>query len=282
VAFILAIVLLAADRYGEMVSELRGFLLAGLTPIEQVASIPKTFFKEFDRDIVDYDELKRQNQILKTEVLLLKAKQQQLINLKQEVARLESLLGTTGKIADHTVQIATVTQFSQNPISQFMTLNKGSKDGVSTQDTVIDANGVVGQIINVAPYSARVMLITDPDHHLPVRIQRTSQRGILKGSGYDSSELNFIPSNSNIKVGDIIETSGLGGVFPSGYPVATVTEVEKTGSAPYLKIFTQPISELNKAHKVLILKPEAISPQTLKTDLDYDLNSSLNQTETGD
>lgn len=265
---------MAADRYGEMVSDLRSFLLAGLTPIEQMASVPKSLLQGIDRDIADYDELKRQNEILKTEVLLLKAKQQQLINLKQEVSRLESLLGTTGKITNHNVQIATVTQFSNNPISQFMTLNKGTNDGVAVQDTVIDANGIVGQIVNTTPFSSRVMLITDPEHQLPVRVQRTSQRGILTGSGYDGTELDFIPKNSNIKVGDIIESSGLGGVFPAGYPVATVNQVTASENAPYLQISTQPISDLHKAHKVLILKPEQIRADEINTKLEYDVNQT--------
>lgn len=277
IAFVLAITLMAADRYGEMVSEIRSVLLTGLKPIEQLSSLPKGLLNGIDRDIADFDELKRQNEILQTEILLLKANQQQLINLQQEVSRLEGLLGTTGKITDYSVQIATVSQFSQNPISQFMTLNRGRQDGVSVQNTVIDANGVIGQIVDTAAFSSRLMLITDPEHLLPVRLQRTSQRGILKGLGYDNIELNFIPTNSNVKVGDIIETSGLGGIFPSGYPVATVTKVIEQTSNPYLKILAQPVSEFNKAYKVLILKPEIITPQTLKTDLDYELNSNASR-----
>ena len=268
---------MAADRYGEMVSDIRSALLTGLTPIEQIASLPKSLVQNLDNDMADIDELKRQNEILKTEVLLLKAKQQQLINLKQEVSRLEALLGTTGKIANHQIQIATVLQFSKNPVSQFMTLNKGSNDGIAAQDTVIDADGIVGQVVETTPFSSRVMLITDPDHRLPVRIQRTSQRGILSGTGYDATELNFIPQNTNVQVGDIIESSGLGGVFPSGYPVATVIKVIKEETNPYLQIYTQPISSLHKIHKVLVLKPEDTPINEIETDLNYDLkNSAVN------
>lgn len=271
---------MAADRYGEMVSEIRSILLAGLAPIEQLSSLPKGLFVGIDRDIADYDELRRQNEILQTEILLLKANQQQLTRLQQEVSRLEDLLGTTGKITDYEVQIATVSHFSQNPISQFMTLNRGSQDKVIPQNTVIDANGVIGQVVHTAPYSSRVMLITDPEHLLPVRLQRTSQRGILKGLGYDNLTLNFIPANSNVKVGDVIETSGLGGVFPSGYPVATVSKVIEQTSNPYLQVSAQPISELDKAHKVLILKPQVVTPDALKTDLDYELSSNVSDPPT--
>lgn len=262
---------MAADRYGEMVSDLRGLLLTSLTPIEQISAIPKSIITKLNSEVSDADDLKRQNELLKTEILLLKAKQQQMINLKQEVSRLESLLGTTGKITDHKMQIAVVTQFSSNPISQYMTLNKGANDNVALQDTVIDADGVVGQVVATAPFSSRVMLLTDPDHHLPVRIQRTSQRAILSGTGYDNAKLNFIPKNSNVKIGDIIETSGLGNVFPVGFPAATITEIIDRPEEPYLEIYAQPIAMLHQAHKVLILKPEVIEPNEVQTNLDYAL-----------
>lgn len=272
VAFILAISLIAIDRYGEMANQVRSALLAGLTPIEQIAAYSKNVFRSLDADrLANLDELKRQNELLATEVLLLKARQQQFVNLQQEVTRLEALLGTTGKVVDHKIQIATVTQFSSNPISQYMTLSEGSDDQVEPQNTVIDANGVIGQIVHTTPFSSRVMLITDPEHHLPVRIQRTSQRGILSGLGYDQTSLRFVPQNSSVQIGDIIETSGLGGVFPSGYPVATITQIERIDSAPYLTITAQPVSEFNKSHKVLILKHQKVPPKELKTDLNYDL-----------
>lgn len=266
---------MAADRYGEMVSQLRSVLLAGLTPIEQFAGLPKSFLTTLDKDITGYDELKRQNEILKTEVLLLKSKQQQLINLKQEVARLEALLGTTGKIPNHSVQIAQVTLFSSNPFSQYISINKGTNDGIRSQQAVLDANGIVGQIVATTPFSSRVMLITDPEHQLPVRIQRTSQRGILSGTGYDYTQLQFIPKSSNVKVGDILESSGLGGLFPGGYPVATVTGVRTDESQPYLEITAQPVSRFNQAHKVLVLKPDTLPQPKVDTLLDYNLNTSL-------
>ena len=182
----------------------------------------------------------------------------QFTNLELEVARLEALLGTTGKMDNQRVQIATVEFFSSNPLSQFITLNKGSLDKVEVKQIVIDEEGIMGQIINITPTTSRVLLITDPDHQIPVRIQRTGQRGILAGTGHDAVMLTFIPKNSSVEVGDLIESSGLGRVFPAGYPVARVTKIDHLQAEPYLEIIATPVAQLRKAQRALILSNEKI------------------------
>jgi rod shape-determining protein MreC len=211
---------MVADHYGHLVNSFRSVLLTTLNPVERIASAPNTFYTWITTDFSSLDTLKIENQNLQTENLLLKARLQQFNNLELEVSRLESLLGTTGKMSNQALQIATVTYYSNNPLSQYLTLNKGLMDKVAQQQTVIDAQGILGQIIDITPTSSRVLLITDPDHQIPVRIQRTGQRGILAGTGHDLTQLNFIPKSSEIKIGDLIESSGLGGHFPAGSPVA--------------------------------------------------------------
>ena len=222
-------------------------------------------------------EILMENQQLKTEILLLKAQQQQLAKLELQVERLESLLGTTGKITNQTVQIATVTFYSSNPLSQFITLNKGSLDKIKKQQTVIDSLGIMGQIIQTTPTTSRVLLITDPDHQIPVRIQRTGQRGILNGTGHDNAKLSFIPANSEVKVGDIIESSGLGGVFPAGYPVAKITQIDTLGDNPYFNITAAPVARLNQSHKALIISQE--EAEDWRKGLDFDLDFNLKTEE---
>ncbi|WP_319557962.1 MULTISPECIES: rod shape-determining protein MreC [Thiomicrorhabdus] len=257
VAFILAVTVMAADHYGHIMGSVRGALLTALNPIERIATYPQHLYQSMASEYSTRNKLLLENQQLNTELLLLKAKQQQLANLQMEVHRLEALLGTTGKMNDQSVQIANISFYSNNPLAQFVTLNKGQKDGVENQQTVIDANGIMGQIVQTTPSSSRALLITDPDHQIPVRIQRTAQRGILTGKGHDLMQLNFIPYNSEVKVGDILESSGLGGVFPQGYPVARVSKVEARRENPYLTISALPIAQLHQTHKVLILgKPE--------------------------
>lgn len=279
IAFILAIVLMAADHYGQILGSVRNALLTTLTPIERAATFPQQIYHLITTDFTSINALERENQQLKTEVLLLKAKQQQLVNLELQVERLESLLGTTGKITNQSVQIATVTFYSSNPLSQFLTLNKGSLDKVKKQQTVIDSQGIMGQIIQTTPTTSRVLLITDPDHQIPVRVQRTGQRGILSGTGHDHTQLGFIPVNSAIKVGDMLESSGLGGIFPAGYPVAKVTQIETQGDNPYFKVTATPIAKLNQSHKVLIITQQ--EDENWHNDFDFNLDFNLkgNQTE---
>lgn len=263
---------MAADHYGQILGSVRSALLTTLTPIESVATFPQHIYKLVTTDFTSINSLEMENQQLKTEVLLLKAKQLQLANLKLQVERLESLLGTTGKITNQTVQIATVTFYSSNPLSQFITLNKGSLDKVKVHQTVIDSQGIMGQIIETTPTTSRVLLITDPDHQIPVRIQRTGQRGILNGTGHDNAQLGFIPVNSEVKVGDVIESSGLGGLFPSGYPVAKVTQINVQGDNPYFDISAAPIARLNQSHKVLIISQQEDDDWSNKLDFDLDFD----------
>lgn len=277
-AFILAIALMAADHFGQILGNVRSALLTTLAPIEQVATVPKNVYNLITTDMTSIDALKRELQQVKTENLLLQAKQQQFINLELQVQRLESLLGTTGRITTQEVQIASVILYSNNPLSQFLTLNKGALDKVESQQTVIDSQGIMGQIINTTPTTSRVLLITDPDHQIPVRIQRTGQRGILQGTGHDTAQLNFIPVNSEIKLGDILESSGLGGVFPAGYPVAQVTQIETQGDNPYFKVAALPLAQINQSHKVLIISEEKATrwDSDFDLDLDFDINAADN------
>ncbi|WP_019556820.1 rod shape-determining protein MreC [Thiomicrorhabdus arctica] len=258
IAFIAAIALMSADHYGHLMGNFRNALLTTITPLEQIASLPKQIYQWTTTDFTSIDALKIKNQKLETEILLLKAKQQQFTNLELEVDRLESLLGTTGKITNQSVQIATITYYSSNPLSQFLTINRGYLNGISEQQTVIDSEGIMGQITATTPTSSRVLLITDPDHQIPVRIQRTGQRGILRGTGQDTTKLDFIPKNSVVRKGDILESSGLGGLFPAGYPVATVTQVDELGDNPYLDVTARPIAQLHRSRKVLIISKEPL------------------------
>ncbi len=253
IAFTLAIVLMAADHYGQLMGSFRSMLLTTITPIERVATLPKQLYQLATTDFSNIDALKLENQQLKTELLLVKAKQQQFLNLQLEVSRLESLLGTAGEINTQSLQIATVTFYSNNPLSQYLTLDKGQLKKVVEQQTVIDSKGIMGQIISTTPTSSRVLLITDPDHQIPIRIQRTGQRGILSGTGHDTTQLEFIPKNSMVEIGDLLESSGLGGVFPAGYPVAVITQIENKAGNPYLDITATPVADLSQSHKVLIL-----------------------------
>ncbi|RUM92346.1 MAG: rod shape-determining protein MreC [Thiomicrospira sp.] len=251
--FILSIALMVMDHYSHLLSNFRNVLLTTIDPIERTATLPLDIYNWMQQDYTTINQLQMRNQQLETENLLLKAQQQQMGKLKLEINRLNRLLGTASQMSSSSVQIANVSSYSETPLAQFYTLNKGSLDGVKINQTVIDAKGLIGQITSLTPSSSRVQLITDPDIQVPVRIQRTGQRGILNGLGHNQLSLMFIPNSSSIKEGDLLETSGLGDVFPEGHPVATVRQVNLLKGEPYYEIFARPVADLNLSQKVLIL-----------------------------
>ncbi|KUJ71710.1 rod shape-determining protein MreC [Thiomicrospira sp. WB1] len=244
---------MVADHYSQALTHFRSLLLTTLDPIERAAALPGEWYDWFQQDYQTLNEVQLENQRLKTEILLLKAQQQQFSKLKLDVERLNRLLGTASQMDDTQVQIASVSFYSQTPYTHFYTLNKGQLDQVELNQTVIDAKGVVGQITSTTPVSSRVRLITDPEIQVPVRVQRNGQRGMLSGMGHDRLKLMFIPDGAAIRVGDLLETSGLGHVYPEGYPIARVTQVSQTQGRPYLSIQAEPVAELNRSQKVLIL-----------------------------
>ncbi|WP_281168811.1 rod shape-determining protein MreC [Hydrogenovibrio halophilus] len=253
----LSIALMVADHYSQALTHFRSLLLTTIDPIERTAALPGEWYDWFQQDYQTLNQVKLENQRLKTEVLLLKAQQQQLSKLKLDVERLNRLLGKASQMDDTQVQIASVSFYSQTPYSHFYTLNKGQLDQVALNQTVIDAKGVVGQITSTTPVSSRVRLITDPEIQVPVRVQRNGQRGMLSGMGHDRLTLLFIPDGAAIQKGDLLETSGLGLVYPEGYPIARVTQVNRMEGRPYLDVQAEPVAELNRSQKVLILTQSA-------------------------
>ena len=253
---------MVADHYSQALTQFRSVLLTTLEPIEKTATLPRQWIDWFETDYQSLSQLQLQNEQLKTENLLLKAQLQQLSKLKLDVARLNRLLGTASQMNDAQVQIASVSFYSQSPYTHFFKLNKGQLDQVQPNQIVIDAQGLVGQITATTALSSRVQLITDPDIQVPVRVQRNGQRGILGGMGHEPLSLLFVPDGSDIKTGDLLETSGLGHVYPEGYPVARVTDIAPIQGRPYLEIKAQPVAQLSRTQKVLILThPQSVPHQ---------------------
>lgn len=246
------------DFYGQFLSNFRSALLTTLTPIEQVSNLPLQAYNWAKKDFTYQNQLEKELQQLRTENLLLKAENLKVAHLNQQIKDLNSLLGTASKVAKtHRLSLANVIAYSSQPYTHFYKINKGSLDGIAPNQPVMDSEGIIGQIINITPTSSRVQLITDPDNQVPVRIQRTGQRGILSGQGSRQLKLNFIPNTSSLKVGDLIITSGLGQVYPTGYPIAEITQFHPQTNQPYALIEARPLSKLEQADKVLILMPHS-------------------------
>ncbi len=251
---------MVSDHYSHALSSVRNLLLTAIEPIEKLATLPITAYHFFQQDYETIEDLKQANQRLATENLLLKAEQQQLPQLRLEITRLNQLLNTASQLERSKIQIANISHYNLSPYSQTFMLDKGYLDKVDPNQCVIDSHGLIGLITQVTPTSAKVQLITDADIAIPVRIQRTGQRGIAKGSHFNELSVQFIAKSSSVNIGDLIVTSGLGSVYPKGYPVARVTSVTKPKDQPYLEIKARPVAKIGQADKVLILSNDIKIP----------------------
>ena len=133
-------------------------------------------------------------------------------------------------------------------------LNKGRRDGVFSGQSLVDSQGVMGQVVSVGPFSSTALLITDPSHALPVQVHRTGLRAVATGTGAaDAVVLSHIPNNADLRVGDLLVTSGLGGRFPQGYPVGRVTRVQRDSGQPFAQVDVTPSARLERNREVLLI-----------------------------
>ncbi|HEX7719546.1 MAG TPA: rod shape-determining protein MreC, partial [Woeseiaceae bacterium] len=161
----------------------------------------------------------------------------------------------TSRVRDQ-VQVAEILSVSSNPFRHTLIIDKGTQDNVFDGQAVIDANGVIGQIIEAGLLSAQGVLISDPDHALPVEVNRNGLRTIAVGTGeFDRLDLPFLPNNADIREGDLLVTSGLGGSFPPGYPVAIVDNVTRIPQGPFAEISARPAAALNQVREIMLIWP---------------------------
>jgi rod shape-determining protein MreC len=191
---------------------------------------------------------------LNAERLQTHARLQRFTALESENARLRAMLDATTKVRDQ-VQVAEIMSVSANPFRHILVINKGTRDDVFNGQAMIDADGVVGQVIQAGLLSSHGILISDPDHALPVEVNRNGLRTIAVGTGdFDRLELPFLPNNADIQHGDLLVTSGLGGAFPPGYPVAIVEDVTRIPQGPFAEVSARPSARLNQVREIMLIQ----------------------------
>jgi rod shape-determining protein MreC len=201
--------------------------------------------------------LSEENRLLRNELLLAAARQARLQVEAEENARLRGLLGAAER-GGLDVQLAPILDVDLDPTRQRLMLNYGARSGVRRGQAVIDAGGLVGQVIEATPTTAVVLLITDPDHAVPVAVARTGVRLIVYGTGRsDVLELRNVPLSSDVRVGDILMTSGLGGRFPPGFPVGTIAALRPDDSRAFLVGDVDAAAQLDRGRDVLLLRDQA-------------------------
>jgi len=189
----------------------------------------------------------------KTEKLITYGRLQKLEALEAENKRLREMLNARSKVPDKT-RVTEIMSINANPYNHSLIIDAGTQDGVFDGQALVGANGVIGQVIEAGFMTSLAMLISDMDHALPVEVIRNGLRTIVVGTGkIDSLELPFIVNNADIRIGDLLVTSGFGGAFPAGYPVATVNSVKRLPQESYAKVTAKPAASLDQAREVLLI-----------------------------
>jgi rod shape-determining protein MreC len=250
----LAVVLIVLDHRGGWLSRMRQQAQALTQPVRAIAGLPGRVVEAVSNDAGTLSQLTAENRRLRNELLVTRARMARLATVNADNARLRGLLGASGQ-GSLDVQLAPVLDVDLDPTRQRLVLSAGSGDGVRIGQTVIDAGGVVGQIIDVGPLQSTVLLLTDPDHAIPVAIARNGVRLIAYGTGRaDQLALASVPLSSDVKVGDVLVTSGLGGRFAAGFPVGTITALRPDESRAFLVGDVKPAAELDRGRDMLLLR----------------------------
>ncbi len=259
-AALVALGLIVADHRYQHLGALRATLAVMVYPLQLLADLPVRLARNAQGRLADERMLRDQNEALRRENLVLNARLQQLLALESENMRLRDLLGSSFRIGER-VLIAEILAVDLDPGRRQVVVNKGSRSGVFVGQPVLDANAVMGQVVRTSPVSSTVLLITDSEHALPVEVNRNGLRTIARGTGVGQDlELLHIPKNADVRLGDLLVTSGMGGRFPRGYPVARVTGVRHDPDDPFTVVTAEPTARLDRSREVLLvwtLSPES-------------------------
>ena len=203
-------------------------------------------------------QLIAENERLRAEALLTQRKLQKLATLTEQNVRLRELLNSSS-LVDERVLVSELIGVDPNPFTQRILIDKGEVDGVFLGQPVLDATGLMGQVVEVLPHSARVLLITDASHSLPVQINRNGLRALAAGTGRNEwLELRFVGDTADVREGDIVVSSGLGQRFPAGYPVGRVHSVIRHPAQSFAEVRVTPSAQLNRSrYLLLVFSPES-------------------------
>ena len=224
-----------------------------LSPLQVIAESPYLVGSEVGEVIASRDSLLADNAGLARRILELSQVSQQFLALKKENERLRELLGSQARISAE-VLIAELVGVVPTANTHQVIIDKGAEAGVEVGQAVIDAEGLFGQIVEVNQYTSRVLLITDVSHAVPVQVNRNGLRSIAGGTGrLDELVLENVPVTADIREGDLLESSGLGGRFPVGYPVGHVSSLSIEPTSPYAIVSVRPLAQLDRSRHVLIV-----------------------------
>jgi len=257
VYLVVAVAVMVLDHRGGYLARIRAFAGAVLVePAYRLAALPADVARAARTAVVTQDTLARENRELREQLLLAQARLKRLDVLLVQNERLKALLDAQENLG-LAVKFARLIDVDLDPFRHRIVLDAGAKQGVEVGQPVIDAQGVMGQVVQVLPNSSIVMLVTDPTHAIPVVIERTGLRTIAYGSGaIDRLELPNIPISADVRVGDRLMTSGLGGRFPAGFPVGEIVAASSSDSGMFTAAIAHPAAALDRSGEVLLLEDQ--------------------------
>lgn len=256
-ALVASIILFVMDTRFNYFQSFRTTLATVVYPIQVLSSLPSDIKNGVNNLFQSREDLRQRNEQLESSHLLNSLRLQKLKALEQENLRLRELLDSSFRLSER-VFVAELLRADLDPYSQQVIINKGARSNVFVGQPVLDSTGVMGQVAEVSTFSSRVVLLTDPSHSIPVQVNRNGLRTIATGNGWQGNlKLEHLTHNADIRVGDLLVTSGLGGRFPIGYPVGTVETISLPPGKAFAEITVKPEAKLDSSREVLlVMQPE--------------------------
>ncbi len=252
---LLSIVLMTIDRKVDYLESVRSHLSSIIYPVQYLVNLPLKFGDWMSVSFDTRENLLKENEKLKAQNLLLKTHTHKYQSLVLENQRLRGLIEAPIRQGER-VLVADVMGVEMDSTTRKFVLNKGSKQGVFLGQPIIDSQGIMGQIVHVGQASSTGMMVTDEEHAVPVEVIRSGIRAIATGESVNAGiRLDYVPPESDVKEGDLLVSTGIGGHFPKGYPVGTVKKVTLHPGDSFMKVKVTPVANLTKTREVLLIWP---------------------------
>jgi rod shape-determining protein MreC len=261
---LLAIVLMAMDQRGHYIPRVRSMAEYLVEPVYHVVEWPARALRNIYGQFQSRRSLRHENEDLRNQILLQQGDLQRLQTLVEENKRLRALIeGARGQAFEF--KFAELIRVDLDPFSHKVIIDRGASDDVTEGQAVIDGAGVMGQVENVHPHFASIRLISDPNHALPVQINRTGLRTVAFGTGEtDKLALPSVPLQADVREGDLVVTSGLGDRFPGGYPVAMIATVNREEGQTFAQVTARPLAALDRGREVLLIRALPVEPEEVE------------------
>lgn len=252
-ALLLALLLMTLDTYTSLFESAKSELSKATIPLQLLADFPYQVKQWVGMSTTSRTKLEQKNVSLEKERLILLGQLQRSAELAAENLRLRQLLNAT-ELLMQSVLVTEVIGVSPNPVNHTVTIDRGTNDDVYVGQPVLDAEGLMGQVVEVFDNYSKVLLITDINHALPVQVLRNGLRSIVEGtSDFNQMSLRFVSPTVDIEEGDKLVSSGLGGRFPMGYPVGTVASISQKPGEKFMQIKVTPSAKLDRSRHLLLV-----------------------------